>query len=250
MHMYYLQSRYYDPIIGRFINPDNTQFLNISDTVIILNLFTYCENDSINYIDVLGERRKPKLKKSKSNPTHFGTIISLSTFLFECESTLLQAYFSRAGVSTQIATIKEDDAGSLRSAWNNLKDKDLVIINCHGSPLAINKLSLKAISKLNYMNIKLLIILACNAGHLDHKRDNVGYAFSKKISGQVLCCDGTVWVIDPPQYHSIGNGAWKSYVYPKARKHRGWVVYYRDTVSLTDSRSINIVNFTSNFFNL
>ena len=41
--LYYLQSRYYDPVIGRFINADN----NFSNN----NLFVYCANNPVNAID-------------------------------------------------------------------------------------------------------------------------------------------------------------------------------------------------------
>ena len=44
---YYLQSRYYDPIIKRFINADN----NFSN----YNLFMYCGNNPVNRIDPNGE---------------------------------------------------------------------------------------------------------------------------------------------------------------------------------------------------
>ena len=50
--MYYLQSRYYDPVIGRFINADDVSILGTSETVSGYNLFAYCENDSINKIDL------------------------------------------------------------------------------------------------------------------------------------------------------------------------------------------------------
>lgn len=49
---YYLQSRYYDPSVGRFVNADG-QFettLNVG-----LNLFAYCGNDPVNRADPSGE---------------------------------------------------------------------------------------------------------------------------------------------------------------------------------------------------
>lgn len=47
IELYYLQSRYYDSIIGRFINGDFIEiivFSNISPSILITNIFTYCEN--------------------------------------------------------------------------------------------------------------------------------------------------------------------------------------------------------------
>ena len=52
---YYLQSRYYDPEIGRFINADDITISAIlKDSSVGLNLFAYCLNDPINNIDPTG----------------------------------------------------------------------------------------------------------------------------------------------------------------------------------------------------
>lgn len=46
--MYYLQSRYYDPEVGRFINADDTNILrNTTGTINGANLFAYCNNDPV-----------------------------------------------------------------------------------------------------------------------------------------------------------------------------------------------------------
>ena len=48
---YYLQSRYYDPSIGRFINADAASYIGASTTFSSYNLFTYCLNDPVNNTD-------------------------------------------------------------------------------------------------------------------------------------------------------------------------------------------------------
>lgn len=54
--MYYLQSRYYDPEVGRFINADDTEILNLTQgTVNGANLFAYCNNDPVQNEDPSGE---------------------------------------------------------------------------------------------------------------------------------------------------------------------------------------------------
>ena len=52
--MYYLQSRYYDPFVGRFINSDSTSYINYTGTVISNNIECYCENSPINATDYFG----------------------------------------------------------------------------------------------------------------------------------------------------------------------------------------------------
>ena len=51
---YYLQSRYYDPTIGRFLNADDTTFLGASGTLLGWNLFVYCENNPVSGFDYSG----------------------------------------------------------------------------------------------------------------------------------------------------------------------------------------------------
>ena len=51
--MYYLQSRYYNPVIGRFINSDNIEFVNSAD-IKLTNLFSYCYNEPILNFDYTG----------------------------------------------------------------------------------------------------------------------------------------------------------------------------------------------------
>ena len=48
--LYYLNSRYYDPIIGRFISPDSLDYLDPS-AIGGLNLYAYCGNNPIMYVD-------------------------------------------------------------------------------------------------------------------------------------------------------------------------------------------------------
>ncbi|MEI3219772.1 MAG: RHS repeat-associated core domain-containing protein [Lachnoclostridium sp.] len=54
--MYYLGSRYYDPVTGRFVNADDPALL-LSGSVgaIDKNLYAYCDNNPINRIDDGGE---------------------------------------------------------------------------------------------------------------------------------------------------------------------------------------------------
>ena len=54
--LYYLNSRYYDPEIGRFINSDDVSILDDSKEFINgLNLYCYCNNNPVNYGDYTGK---------------------------------------------------------------------------------------------------------------------------------------------------------------------------------------------------
>ena len=50
---YYLQSRYYDPEVGRFINPDG--YISTGTGILGYNMFAYCGNNPVNNFDPSGK---------------------------------------------------------------------------------------------------------------------------------------------------------------------------------------------------
>ena len=46
LELYYVQKRYYDPEIGRFISPDSIEYINPGE-IFGLNLYAYCNNNPI-----------------------------------------------------------------------------------------------------------------------------------------------------------------------------------------------------------
>ena len=52
-NLYYLQSRYYDPALGRFISADDVSYLD-PESIMGFNLYSYCGNNPIFYIDPEG----------------------------------------------------------------------------------------------------------------------------------------------------------------------------------------------------
>ena len=52
--LYYLQSRYYNPTWGRFLNADDTAYLGVDGTPLSYNLFAYCKNNPVNCADTHG----------------------------------------------------------------------------------------------------------------------------------------------------------------------------------------------------
>ena len=51
--LYYLQSRYYDPETGRFVNAD--VYTDTGNSILSTNMFAYCENNPVNAVDPTGE---------------------------------------------------------------------------------------------------------------------------------------------------------------------------------------------------
>ena len=51
--LYYLNSRYYNPEWGRFVNVDN--YIGTKDKIITYNLYSYCDNNPVNSKDYNGE---------------------------------------------------------------------------------------------------------------------------------------------------------------------------------------------------
>ena len=55
--MFSLQTRYYDPTTGRFINADDTAYVDTnSGTPLSTNMFAYCENNAVKGVDYNGYR--------------------------------------------------------------------------------------------------------------------------------------------------------------------------------------------------
>ena len=54
IELYYLQSRFYDPNVGRFVNGDDIETIGYDADVLLPNTFIYCKNDITNTSDESG----------------------------------------------------------------------------------------------------------------------------------------------------------------------------------------------------
>ena len=73
--LYYLQSRYYDPETGRFLNADDVDYIGYSGEQLSYNAFAYCENNPIDLVDHNGKFAKwiyNKFKTFKNYIVGFG----------------------------------------------------------------------------------------------------------------------------------------------------------------------------------
>ena len=62
LELYYLQTRYYDPTVCRFISPDSADYLDC-ESINGLNLYAYCLNNPVMYADPTGHFALPNWAK-------------------------------------------------------------------------------------------------------------------------------------------------------------------------------------------
>lgn len=185
---YYLQSRYYDLSICRFISSDNIKMLLFSQSIFVgMNLFSYCNNSPTNNVDSQGAAAK---KYHKVN------LYTNKEFYNETRVILnnLKSYFNVNSSYTSVI----NSASSFQKSWNSSGNCSVAVINCHGNFGSINGLSRSSVLKLKKKSIKVLIILACHASELyvnkkSTKFSNIASAFAKVVSGGiVVASDGVV----------------------------------------------------------
>ena len=68
LEMYYLASRYYDPAVGRFINADG--YVSTGQGLTGFNMFAYCGNNPVLYVDIFGTKRLPFFLLNSPNEIH------------------------------------------------------------------------------------------------------------------------------------------------------------------------------------
>ena len=109
--LYYLNSRYYDPETGRFINADDVSNIGAEDMLLGHNLFAYCLNNPVNCIDEEG---------TWSSWTTFFTTVAAAAFVVAMvainvatvgAATLVGAAATTViSIATEVATIATDVA--------------------------------------------------------------------------------------------------------------------------------------------
>lgn len=243
---YYLNSRYYDPKICRFINADDARYISSSDN----NIYCYCCNDPVSYIDLLG------FCCNKRKPVNVGILYMHQTKgsdqfpVLNLLKDSVTHYFKNKQVNILAESIEglRYDTLIFYKKWTKVKFCDIIIIETHGEPKELTDdvgyecVNLGSCSSLGKSAAKLILLTGCNAGHFDIQ-NNIASKFSLLIDGCVVASDGTVKLVnkDIITFESMGDHKyWKPYTKAlqysdgsfyyntsdhKRTKNYGWMIY-------------------------
>ena len=148
-----------------------------------------------------------------------------------------------AGIAEdEIGTVSVDNNWTFTDAWNAIGPPagaaavPFIIIDTHATPMALDGsgLNIQVFSiaaDFEEKKIDRLILLGCNAGHLNFRASNPAAAFLKKTGGgPVLASDGTVFNVGSDEngfssYESRNDTDFQSCIGTNGRANRGWVIY-------------------------
>ena len=233
--LYYLETRYYDPHIKRFISYDDLESFFYGEEEDAESLFVYCGNNPVEYVDYNGRRKiyvcGYTLKDWKGESNRF-------------LDNLVDEAMERLGVgacSFNLCTLSSTD--QFVSAWNSMNQKEIVFINSHGGPTLIADggegefdFRYSNFGCLNRKPVQVLILLGCNCGHYDYANSNMAKGFRNKITGSVVAADGSVdstplinGIIGQASFKAVFSNVFKGYVIRAGgdpmRGPKGWLIY-------------------------
>lgn len=121
--LYYLQSRYYDPFAGRFLNADIYCDTG-TGTPLSTNMFAYCENNPVNYLD-------PNGYVALIDDLVYALIALAAATVAICSSSFLQKGWSAFcnAVGNGLSSIGNAIWNGASAAWNWSKNKIKNAIN-------------------------------------------------------------------------------------------------------------------------
>ena len=93
---YYLQSRYYDPAIKRFISADG--YINANGDILGFNMYTYCGNNPVMGYDPTGDVNWGNIAKA------VGVVVGVTAAVALCVATAGAAAVAMGAVSATVAT--------------------------------------------------------------------------------------------------------------------------------------------------
>ena len=233
--MYYLQSRYYDPETGRFLNADDVGFIGYSGEQLSYNAFAYCENNAVKNYDPLGSSWLDTIKNMLLNlvaavsylfATNTVTALSIYDTNKWVESSKIMANDLMKAAGAKSITVQYISAQSFVERWDNIRSK-YVIIHSHGSPSSIlddgdpqqTIFTTSDMYKLKRNNkIKCVIIIACSvAGTPKNNLKNFASSLSEKINprgvvvGSICEIGGNATSFEPLNEFSYISMPWNIY---------------------------------------
>ena len=192
---YYLETRYYDPHVKRFLSYDDLESFFYGDEEEMESLFAYCRNNPVLRLDQHG------------TSSYTSEILTISEFT--SESYLLQSamnstmskFFYAKGKKTKVYTFKSSK--EFIDEWNRCGGMDVVVVNAHGNYWSFGNLNdsvaditISTIkNQLKTISVKALWLLPCHNGLWEKRNENIARAFSKKITGTVVAADGSVKMV-------------------------------------------------------
>lgn len=133
--LYYLQSRYYDPITGRFINADDPDYTDTcSGSPLSTNMFAYCEGNYINYVDFDGYKKTYSWDMERVSSSSYVYVIYYSysngSGDFKSQANFCYNYDAK---SKRTKLVGVETVSDFVKAWNNITSKyKYVFIMVHG----------------------------------------------------------------------------------------------------------------------
>lgn len=113
--LYFLQSRYYDPKVGRFLSMDDFSYLD-PDHANGMNLYAYCNNDPINYADPSGSWAMPSWLKILIGVAVIAGLLIGATFAPGIAGVILGAAFYSALTSAVSGAVVSGIIGGITAA--------------------------------------------------------------------------------------------------------------------------------------
>lgn len=234
---YYLQSRYYDPKAGRFLNADDTDYLGASGTVLGYNLYAYCENDTPNYSDQFGNLRIAVFYDSRSSYGGNGFYSQAQCWIKHYKK------FDHKVLSLGYTSIQQ-----FINKWNNAaasnKTYDIVVIIGHGDAGSLDCNQQRLLAEglydrqfliyrpydLKKMPAKSVYLFSCHGATVGRSSTlSIAQILANKTGGKVIAVkDGKVNIRASNGAVSKKGGKWVSVKYNSA-----YAKYYISNLSLS-----------------
>ncbi len=225
---YYLQSRYYDPVVCRFINADG--YASTGQEFLGKNMFAYCCNCPIILIDLSGTSASKVTILYDSN-WFYG---SQPSFCWLVAQQLYRILTSCLVYSAELVPF--DSTSDFIEEWNNLEECDVLIIvmhggvDCLGYNPCVGSDNTYSYDELNDIAVNDAVILtSCNGGTRDEHGRSAAQAVANKAGCPVRAVtDGEVYA--SPFSGAIfptGDGFWETF-YPESKRR----VIPKDSLSL------------------